>query len=156
MKKYELNVRESVIFNHKITVEIPENKDIDEILNETDNEYSFDLDEIEKVLIKNGCTIEDVSRDEDGDSDKAEIDDYYELKGGKKMNDKQVSETVKALIQRIDELQKQNRMLTESCQSFSEVETNLHKKIERLTEDNEELKQRILDLKEGENHESNL
>lgn len=56
------------------------------------------------------------------------------------------SELIKALKQRVDELQKENIMLKKSCENFSEVEKILHKKIDDLQMDKDQLEERILDL----------
>jgi len=57
-----------------------------------------------------------------------------------KMNQKSV---IKDLRQRILELQKRNKELTKSCENFSEVDTNLWKRIGLLREENRELKLRF-------------
>lgn len=56
------------------------------------------------------------------------------------MNQKSI---IKDLRQRILELQKRNKELTESCENFSEVDTNLWKRIGLLQEENKELKLRF-------------
>lgn len=64
------------------------------------------------------------------------------LKGG----DNMTSELIKALMQRNDELESENKILKESCENFASVEQNLHEKIDMLQMDKNQLEERILDL----------
>lgn len=75
--KIKIFVSEKVLFEHEVILVVPEDKDIDDILDKAEN-GSMDLDDVLCSLERQGCEILEVVRDESGSYNETEIFDFTE------------------------------------------------------------------------------
>lgn len=77
MKKYQINVRQQIVCDHTVTINVPEDKDIDSLLDKA-QKHTGCLDDVTCKLEELGCEVIDKCEDE-GNTEKIEIDDYNEV-----------------------------------------------------------------------------
>lgn len=79
--KIKISVWETVRFEHELTIEMPDEIDVDSVLDECENVDFFD--DIPGILEEHGCKILEILRDDGGSDISLEIPDYTETKNGK-------------------------------------------------------------------------
>lgn len=80
MKKYRINICETVPFNHTVIFE-SDAPNIEKVLDKAEKENC--LDDVVYALKSQGCKVSNIDRDE-GDYGEIEIDDLEEIKEDKK------------------------------------------------------------------------
>jgi UDP-N-acetylmuramyl pentapeptide synthase len=75
--KYKIEIVETRTLNHTVIFET-DDEDIEELLNDSEIGNSFNLDDAVTSLENEGCYIEEIQEDYDGDSE-FDVDEYSEV-----------------------------------------------------------------------------
>jgi UDP-N-acetylmuramyl pentapeptide synthase len=75
--KYKIEIIETRTLNHTVIFET-DDEDIEELLNDSEIGDSFNLDDAVAALENEGCYIEEIQEDHDGDSE-FDVDEYSEV-----------------------------------------------------------------------------
>lgn len=77
MAKYKIYLDETRTLRHTVILET-DDEDIEELLNDSEIGMSFNLDDAVASLENEGCCIEEIQEDHDGDSE-FDADEYEEI-----------------------------------------------------------------------------
>ncbi len=75
--KYKITIEETAKFNHEMVIDVPDNLDIDKVLDKA-QEHSYGLGDVDYELRKMGVTVIESIEDDSGEPDELEITDCNE------------------------------------------------------------------------------
>lgn len=78
--KYKITIEERAKFSHEMIIDVPDNMDIDEVLDKA-QDTSEGLSDVDYELRKMGVTVIEIIEDGSGEPDELEITDCDEYNG---------------------------------------------------------------------------
>jgi hypothetical protein len=75
--KIKISVHEKVTYDHEITVEVPEDFNLDAVLDKAEKSNNFD--NVHYILEEAGCKVLDICHDDSGMDIEIEIPEYDEV-----------------------------------------------------------------------------